>query len=154
MSDAPRFRYMFERVEGTSVLTVRRDDWFTFVGTLGQPVVLDVRSTPISRVTEVSSVVASIAHQFGPANARFSVFRHDPADEPTPINQDEYDVWTDLSQHPRFSEMVAAASSTTKPEDVSAFCEENVFFVKREPGPDHWLPSVPGSVTALFKTVP
>jgi hypothetical protein len=94
MTDAPRFRFMFQRIEGTSILTLPRKDWTTFVGTLGMPVLLDVRSTPMAGVTVVSSVVASVAHQFGSASARVSIFRHDPADEPTPINQDEYDVWT------------------------------------------------------------
>jgi hypothetical protein len=49
--------------------------------------------------------------------------------------------------------MLSAASSASKAEDVKAYCDENVFFVKRPPGDDHWLPTVPGSVTALAKKV-
>jgi hypothetical protein len=101
MADAPRFRFMWERVESTSVLSMPRDEWNTAVGTLGAPVVLDVRTTPVSAVAHDASIVASIAHEFGAATARVSIFRYDPVDAPTPINLDEYDVWTDLSAHPR-----------------------------------------------------
>jgi len=143
---------MFQRIEGTSVLTLPRSDWNTFVGTLGTPVLLDVRSTPMAGITAVSSVVATVAHQFGSASACVSIFRHDPKDEPTPVNQDVYDVWTDLSQHPKFPDMVSAESSASGVAEVKHYCGDYVFFVKRPPpGADHWLPTVPGSVTVLVK---
>lgn len=151
MADAPRFRFMWERIEGTSILTMPREDWATLVGTPGIPVSVDVRSTPLAGVTHVSSVVASVAHQFGPASARVSIFRYDAADAPTPINLDDYDVWTDLSAHPRLPEMLTAASVSDN-ENFRAFCREHVFFVKRQPGPDHWLPTVPSSITVLIKS--
>src|SRR3990172_7689824 len=88
MADAPRFRFMWERVEGTSVLAMPRDEWNAAVGTLGVPVVLDVRMTPVSAVTHAASIVAAIAHEFGPATARVSIFRHDAEDAPRAINRD------------------------------------------------------------------
>jgi len=127
-----------------------REDWNTLVGTLGVPVSVDVRSTPLAGVSYVSSVVASIAHQFGHATARVSVFRYHAADVPTPINLDEYDVWTNLSSHPKLPEILVAAS-TSDNENFRAFCQENVFLVKRQPGPDHWLTTVPSSVTVLIE---
>lgn len=142
---------MWERIEETSVLTMPHGDWTRLVGTLGKPVSFDVRSTPLAGVAHVSSVVASVAHQFGPATARVSVFRHDAADAPTPINLDEYDVWTDLSAHPRLPEMITAAS-TSDNENFRAFCREHVFFVKRQPGPEHWLPTLPSSITLLVRS--
>jgi hypothetical protein len=151
MADVPRFRFMWERIERTSVLAMPRDEWNTAVGTRGVPVVLDVRATPVSAVTHAASLVASIAHEFGPATARVSIFRYDAADAPTPINLDDYDVWTDLSAHPKLPEMITAAS-TSDNENFRAYCCEHVFFVKRPPGPDHWLPTLPSSVTVLMKS--
>ena len=52
MAEAPRFKFYWERVEGTSVLTMRRQDWDTVVGSLGAPVAFDVRSTPLSGITQ------------------------------------------------------------------------------------------------------
>ena len=150
MADAPRFRFWWERVEGTSILRMSREDWDDLVGLLGEPVAVDVRETPLAGVAQASSVVASVAHRFGPATARLSVFRYDQADEPTPINQDEYDVWTDLAAHPRLGEMVNAASTSLDP-NFHSFCRENVFLVKREAGADHWLPTIPSSITVLLK---
>ena len=151
MADAPRFRFMWEHIEGTSILTMPRDDWHALVGKMGVPVQFDVRSTPLAGVAHVSSVVASIAHEFSTATARVSVFRYDAADAPTPINLDDYNVWTDLSSHPRLSEMITAAS-TSDNENFRAYCRENVFLVKRRPGPDHWLPTLPSSIMLVVKS--
>jgi hypothetical protein len=150
MADAPRFRFLWGRVEGTSILSMPRADWDAAVGHAGMPVEVDVRSTPVGGVAQVSSVVASVAHRFGAATARFSIFRYDAADEPTPINHDEYDVWHDLTAHPRLHEMIQAASTSAN-ENFMNFCEENVFFVKRAAGPDHWLSTVPSSITILLR---
>lgn len=150
MADAPRFRFLWGRIQGTSILSMPRLDWDRVVGRLGEPVEVDVRDTPLSGVAQVSSVVASVAHEFGTASARFSVFRYDEADAPTPINLDDYDVWHDLAAHPRLPEMINAAS-TSDNENFRTFCRENVFFVKRSPGPDHWLPSIPSSITVILR---
>ena len=150
MADAPRFRFMWEKIEGTSVLTMPRKDWVTAVGTIGAPVVIDVRSTPLSGITHASSIVASLAHRFGPATTRVPIFRHDAADAPLSINQDEYDVWTNLDAHPRLHDMINAAS-TSDNENFLTYCHENVFFVKRRPGPDHWMATLPSSITVLLK---
>lgn len=106
MADAPRFRLSWGMIEGTSVLTMSREDWHTAVGTIGAPVIFDVCATPLSGITHVSSVVAAVARQFSPATTQISFFRHDPKDAPYSINHDEYDVWTDLSSHPRLHEMI------------------------------------------------
>ncbi len=151
MAEAPRFKFYWERVEGTSVLTMRRVDWNTVIGSLGSPVTFDVSSTPLSGITHTSSVVASVAHQYGPANAGVSIYRHDEADAPFIINQDKYDVWTDLSSHPRLPEMITAAS-TSYNDNFKEYCQENVFFVKKEHGPDHWLKTLPSSLSLIMKS--
>jgi len=151
MADAPRFRCVWERIEGTSVLAMPRDEWNTAVGTLGVPVVLDVRTPLVSPVAHAVSIVASIAHEFGPATARVSIFRYDAGDAPTPINLDDYDVWTDLTCHPKLPKVITAAS-TSDNENFRAYCREHVFCVKRPPGPARWLPTLPSSVTVLMKS--
>jgi hypothetical protein len=150
MADAPRFRFWWGREAGNSILTMRGPDWDLVVGHVGEPVEVDVLKTPLAGVAQVSSVVASVAHQFGPASARFSVFRYDEADFPTPINLDDYDVWHDLAGHPRLPQMIQAASTSDK-ENFRTFCRENVSFVKRSPGPDHWLPTIPSSITVVLR---
>lgn len=151
MTDAPRFRFMWEGIEDASVLTMARDDWNRVIGRQGVPAVFDVRSTPLASISHVSSVVAAVAHRFAPATARVSIYRYDAADAPNSINQDDYDVWIDLSAHPRLKDMITAAS-TEDNENFRAYCRENVFLVKRKPGPDHWLPTLPASISALLKS--
>ena len=150
MADAPRFRFWRGRERGHSILTMRRTDWDSLVGHLGDPIEVDVLKTPLAGVARVSSVVASVAHQFNSATARFSVFRYDDADLPTPINLDDYDVWHDLAGHPRLPQMIEAAS-TSDNANFRTFCRENVFFVKRSSGPDHWLPRIPSSITVVLR---
>lgn len=150
MNDNIRLRLYWQRVEETSVLTMRREDWNTVVGSLGVPVAFDVSSTPMASITKVSSVIASVAYQFDQSTARIQVFRSDPQDA-MPVNQDEYDVWTDLRSHPKFDEMITAAS-TENNENLKTYCRENVFLVKRKPGPDHWLSTLPSSVSLILKS--
>lgn len=151
MADAPRFRFFWGHVENTTILTMPRSDWDAAVGQVGMPIEVDVKRTPLAGISEASSVVASVAHKFSSANARFSIYRYDEKDAPTPINQDEYDVWHDLQAHPRLMEMVNAASTSAN-ENFMNYCKENVFFVKRAPGPDHWLASVPSSIAVLIRS--
>jgi hypothetical protein len=113
-----------------------------------EPIEFDIREMPIGGVAAVSSVVASVAHQFGPATARVSVFRHDHADPPTSINQEEYEVWVDLAAHPRLPDMIIAAW-TSDNDNFRSYCRENVFFVKQPHEPDHWLPEIPSSISGV-----
>ena len=151
MADAPRFRLWWGHVEDKSVLQMRRGEWTELVGEFGRPVEIDISRTPLRGVADASSLVTSVAHRFGPATARVSVFRYDESDMPTPYNQDEYDVWLDLQQHPRLHEMISAAS-TSDNENFRDFCRGHVFLAKRRAGPDHWLASIPSSITALLKS--
>lgn len=128
-----------------------REHWNNLAGRFGQPVAFDVRSTPMADVANVSSVVVTVAHEFGPATTRVSVFRDDPDDAPNRINLDDYDVWTDLSAHPRLPDMITAAS-TSDNENLRTFCRDNVFFVKRDHGPDHWMPTLPASISLILRS--
>ena len=150
MAETPRLLFYWGRQEDTTVLSMRRQEWYSIVGSLGTPISFDVRSTPMAGVANVSSVLGSVAHEIGPATARVTLYRYDATDAPTPINQDDYDVWTDLSAHPRLPEMIAAAS-TSNNENFHTFCQENVFFVKRKPGLDHWHPTISSSMMVVLR---
>jgi len=60
------------------------------------------------------------------------------------VNQEQYNVITDLEAHPKFGEMVASAS-TCYNDNMKKFCCEHVFFEKRRTGDGfvHHLPEVP-----------
>ena len=149
MAEAPRLLLYWGRQENTSILSMRREDWYSIVGRAGKPIHFDVRSTPMARVAHVSSVLASVAHEFGPATARFTLYRYDAADMPTPINQDDYIVWTDLSAHPRLKSMIEAASASNK-DNFTSYFKEHVFFVRQKAGPDHWQPTIPSSIMVVL----
>ena len=151
MTGAPRLLHYWGRLEDTTILSMPRTDWVSVVGSLGTPVRFDVRSTPMARMTEVASVVGSLVHEIGPATARFTIYRYDAADMPTPINQDDFMVWTDLSAHPRLKDMIDAAS-TSDNENLRTYCGEHVFFVKKRPGPDHWQTTIPSSITLVLSS--
>ncbi len=151
MADAPRFRFYWGRTEGCSILVMPREDWNRLAVRLDDPVAVDVERTPLAGVASDAAVVGAMALQLGSAAAQVSIFRYDPKDR-KPYNRDDYDVWTDLAGHPRFQAMIA--SSTTDNGNFRAFCRENVLFVKRQPGPDHWLTEaeLPKSMMLVVKS--
>jgi len=150
MTDAPRFRLYWSKVEDFSILTMPREQWEGFQVSGEEPVLVDISATPVSGVARDASVVASVATQRSPATGRLAIFRWDEKDLPTPYNKDEYVVWTNLADHPRLAEMINAAS-TSDNENFRAFCREHVFLVKAQPGDDHWLSALPMSVSLLSR---
>ncbi len=151
MANAPRFHAFWEQIEGRSVLTMPRSDWDAVVARFGAPVQLDISRTPLAQVAKDAAVIAAVAEQLSTAIARVSIFRGDPQDAPTPINQDKYTVWLDLQSHPRLMEMVTRGS-TEDNANFRQFIGDNVFLVKQDHGNDHWLPSLPASVSAIIRS--
>lgn len=151
MAEAPRLLHYWGRTEGADILSMRRSEWQDLVGNEGKAVAFDVRSTPMRGVSDVASVIGTIAHQFTPDTARVSIYRDDPKDAPNRINVDHYEVWTDLSGHPRLPHMVEAAS-TSYDENMKTYIQENVFLVKEKPGSDHWMSTLPSSVYVVLKS--
>jgi len=139
------------RSEDADILSMRRSEWHDLVGHDGKPVAFDVRSTPMRGVSDVASVIGTIAHEFTAVTARVSIYRDDPKDAPTRINVDHYRVWTDLSGHPKLANMIEAAS-TSYNENMNAFIRDNVFLVKEKPGADHWMSTLPSSVYVVLKS--
>ena len=96
-------------------------------------------------------MVAAVARRHSEATGEVIIYRHDAKDEPTPINEDRYDVWLDLPSNTSYQNMVVAAS-TEDNENMRSYLSETVFLVKQKPGPEHWLPELPGTVKVIFRT--
>jgi hypothetical protein len=151
MTEAPRLLHYWGRTEGVDILSMRRSEWHDLVGHEGKAIAFDVRSTPMRGISDVASVIGTIAHQFTPDAARVSIYRDDPKDAPNRVNVDHYKVWTDLTAHPRLPNMIEAAS-TSYNENMRTFIQKNVFLVKEKPGSDHWMPTLPSSVYVVLKS--
>ncbi len=151
MPDTPRLLFYWGRMEDTSILSMPREQWHDLVGHLGEPIAFDVRSSPMAGVTRSASVVAAVAHEFSNTTARVSIFRDDPTDAPFRINLDHYKVWTDLSANSALSGMITAAS-TEYNDNMKRAIKDHVYFVKEKPGPDHWLPTLPASISLVLKS--
>ena len=128
-----------------------RSDWDAVAVRFGAPVQLDVSRTPLAQVAKDAAVVAAVAEQLSTVVAQVSIFRYDPQDVPTAINQDKYTVWLDLHTHPRLMEMITRGS-TVDNANFRQFIGDNVFLVKQNHGNDHWLPSLPASVSATIRS--
>ena len=127
-----------------------RGDWDAVGVNSTNVVQIDACRTPIARVTQDASRLAIVAHQLGLSDARVSVYRYDESDQPTPWNVDHYSVWLNINTHPEIHEMVNRAS-TSYDDNLVRYLGENVFWVKEEPGDDHWLPELPTSVLAVVE---
>ena len=147
---APRLQAFLERRYGPSVFASPRTDWEALGVGSTSVVQIDVGSTPIGRVAQDASKLAAVAHQFGPSRARVSVYRYDQADQPTPWNADHYSVWLDLDQHRDIRNFVNRAS-TSYDANLVQYLHETVFWVKEQPGDDHWLTDLPSSVVAVVQ---
>jgi hypothetical protein len=144
-----RFLYYWEHVEGRSILSMPRTQWYDIAATSSQPIAVDVRSTPLANVTTVSSVIGTIVHEVNTATVRVTVYRDDPSDIPLRANRDDYIVWTDVSAHPKFAEIIKGGSSDQQ--TIQELARDHVFLVKQDPGPDHWSQTVPASVMLIVE---
>ena len=147
---APRFHFWFERLEGRSVLLMRRDEWDAFRVHAYVPVQISIAETPIAAVAEQGSVAAVTAQRTSAYEVQVSVYRDDPKD-PSPINVDHYRVWERLPSHRDFVSMVNEAT-TSDDDNMRGFLDDHVFMVKEPPGPDHWLSKLPVTVQAVVRS--
>lgn len=147
---APRLQAFLEREYGPSVFAFPRTDWEALGVGSTRLVQIDVRNTPINRLAQDASKVAAVAHQLGSYQARVSVYRYDETDQPTPWNTDHYSVWLDLDRHRDIREFVNRAS-TSYDANLVRYLHETVFWVKEQPGDDHWLGDLPSSVVAVVQ---
>ena len=147
---APRLDAFLASTRGLSAITVLRTQWDSLQVNSTQPIPIDVEATPIRGVASGASRIAVVAKQMSTGGGRVSVYRNDPQDEPAPINVDHYTVLTDLDTDPRLRQFAVAASTSVN-SNLMNHLRDNVFWVKEEPGDDHWLPEVPSSVLAVVR---
>ena len=155
MSDcakAPRFQAYFQRIEGRSVLTWPREYWDEIQPQ--QIVLMDITSTPMSRVASDASVIACTAEKSSLSEGHIAIYRYDPADGSTPYNKDKYQVLRGETIRNRsdFPQMVLACG-TAVDSNLNNYFDQNVFLIKENPGSDHWLsPSeLPCAVRAVIQ---
>jgi hypothetical protein len=146
---APRLEAYWRRIEGRSILSMRRTAWDTFEASSTHVALIDVTATPIGGVAAESSVVAAVAQRFSPDQGRISIYRYD-ANDPEPINVDHYRVYLNLASSPRLGEMITAAS-TSYNENMQNYLQQHVHLVKEDRGADHWLPELPSSVRIVVE---
>ncbi len=99
---------------------------------------IDAARLPIAGVAQNAAHIAVVASQTGPSNAMVSVYRHDAADAPRDWNTDHYSVLLDLAKHPDIHKFVGIAS-TSYDANLGRYLNENVFWIKEDKEPDHWL---------------
>lgn len=151
MAEVPRLRALFEKVQGRSVLVMPRADWDAASVNSKSPVILDVERTPLAHIASQAVLIAVVAQQTSPTMAEVAIFRDDPKDAPTPINQDKYSVFLCLHSHPDLQSLITRAS-TEDNANLRQCLSENVFLVKQRPGNDHWLTELPLSVSTILRS--
>lgn len=133
------------------MLAMPRADWDAVSVRIDQPVVLEVSQTPLAHVATQASLVAAVAQKMSATMAEVVIFRNDPKDAPTPINQDKYAVFLSLHTHPDLKSLITRAS-TEDNANLRQYISENVFLVKQQLGNDHWLPVLPASVSTVLRS--
>jgi hypothetical protein len=104
--------------------------------------------SPFAEVTNSESFIAAVAEREDEARVRVSVYRTDQSD-PQPIIVDEYVI---LERFPASLDVWGLIqSATTDPgPNFIRYRDDHVFLVKEQPGDQHWLDTLPGTVTALL----
>jgi len=105
---------------------------------------------PLGQVATHNSFVAGMAKREGDTRVRVSVFRNDPADDPTPINVDEYLVFERFPSELDVWGMIQAATTDPGP-NFQRYRDDHVFLVKEHPGDNHWLMVLPEEVRLLLE---
>jgi len=127
-----------------------REEWNRFQVRRDATVLVDVTKTPMVRVVDDATVVATAARQFSDATAEVTIYRDDPADAPKHINADTYTAWLDLSSHQSFGQMLTAAS-TRDNGNLRDFLHNNVLLLKEPPGAGHHAVDLPPTVQMALK---
>jgi hypothetical protein len=153
MADAPRLRaYWGNQNEPLVGVAPRFGVNLSSVQDDGTPVRFDVSNTPIGNVTRDRVVLDSFAWRIDSATVRIAVFRDDPKDGAAErVNQDQYDIVTDIERHSKFHAMISPAS-TSYNGNMREFCSETLAFTKRKAGDGflHRMPTIPTDVTTVI----
>lgn len=151
MTKAPRFKAYLRKHEGRSILEMDRSAWDKLNISSTEQVYLDIRDTPIASIAQTTALIVCTAQRVRRGLPTVNIYRHDPEDEPTPINKDIYFVIEDIAQRDDFADIVRAASTRDDP-NLRQYLSERVYLVKKDKGPDHWLPELPNDVKVFISS--
>ena len=91
---------------------MHRDTWEALRTHTGELVEVDVSEMPIASLTSGTTLDAAVAERRSGYEVVLSIYRRDPADEPTPVNVDKYVVWERLPDHRDYMDMVNRAATS------------------------------------------
>ena len=147
---APRFRAYLDRTKGALVL--ERSEWERLLGHEEELVEIDLSATPMGAILTAVDVVATFAERTE-GDSIITIVRKDPADHPTELNLDKYQVLEDLARHLDVGEAVKHASTDADPPFLE-FMHDYVFIVPLPKGEDHHLAELPARYAAILKQRP
>ncbi len=150
--NAPRFHAYWENVEGKRVLIMKRRDWESLNFSKTTTVALHLekaKSLPINQIFQENRFIVGTVT---PTDEKFriKIYREDPKDNPTPVNVDTYNVWVGLPQTYFDVPKMILSAATSDNSNFEFYASDHVFFVKEEPGNDHWLEQLPLEVQMLL----
>ncbi len=151
MPNAPRFHAYWQRLEGKRIFIMKKRDWESLNVSEETAVNLRLEQAQYLPISQIFHANKFIAGTVTPTSKRFSIkiFRNDPKDIPTPINVDTYTVWIGLPTHFDIPKMIMSAA-TSDNGNFEIYATDHVFFVKEDPGNDHWLEQLPSEVQMLL----
>jgi hypothetical protein len=116
---------------------------------LSEAVGVDVMQMPFSAVVRDAIVLAAMAERFTSTGIDVVVYRDDPNDAPNDppnrVNVDRYAVLEDLASRAELPRIMVS-TSTEDNSNLRDYLGQNVFLVKKSPGPAHHLLELPAHV--------
>ena len=150
--NAPRFHTYWEKVEGKRVLIMKKRAWesLNVSGTVMVTLNLEkAESIPLNQIFQENKFIGITVAPTG-EKFQIKIYREDPQDEPTPVNVDTYDVWVGmLPTYFDIPKMILTAA-TRDDNNFRFYASDHVFFIKEDPGSDHWLEDLPSKVQMLL----
>jgi len=100
---------------------------------------------PFSAVVRDAIVLAAMAERFTSTGIEVVVYRDDPNDAPKRVNVDRYAVLEDVASRADLPQIMVSTSAEDN-SNLRDYLGQNVFLVKKSPGPAHHLLELPAHV--------
>lgn len=148
----PKFHFKWEHIEDTRIFSMPIEDYEDARSSSGEMTEVEISKTPLSQVEEEAGHLISIAETISSDYERLSVLRSPDPGDTHEADRDEYEVWTNVLNHPSLDEMVNLAS-TNLDADLRDYLSPRAFLVKREPKEGHHLTAaeLPERFPAIFE---
>jgi hypothetical protein len=152
MSEHPRrFHAYIQHVKGRDVLSMPSSELDAAMSdTDANPIPVDITKTSLGAVAHDAAVIACVAERDSEAVRELRVYRDDPKDAPTPVNEDAYEVWQGLPDSMDVEGLVVTCDTDATPSQIREHYSNYAMFVKKPHGPNHWQSALPDSVAVRF----